>query len=1185
MKQTILLWLMLAIYSAWNTAYAEPDDSSEEEEEYYTSDNADNSFSSEEWNDYYFPDDEPSDDGYTDDGESDDDATDDKSDDSVADVTTDDGENGSNVSTSGKTPATEMDGKTTDNKESTTATETAASKDVNSDKANSTNATQPTNNTATTPNSNTTTSDKGDTKPAVTQPTNNTTTTPNSNTTTSSTEASNSATTGQPVTETSKESVSSTEASNSATTGQPVTETSKDSVDTVANSETATTETKVEDDDVENTESSVADKDSDDAASDAKDDEIVADEDNAIEDDEIITDDESIADVDNEIIADDESIVNVDNEIITDDEENTGDTEEAIDATAVTDLTMPIEHKVETGPSQVITIDIRKYYDPVLDPKKILTLQRAANGIVINNQDGTLTYLPNKDFVGVDTILYTVTDAAGNVTDATVKVSVKREAIAEPVPAACQIYMVHDQDVDDTQILALDPSTVEHQMATKIGPVYNGLDIEGLGIEPASRLLYAISGSGSVLTRRFSPNRFDGYLYQVNPQTGALIAVGDTGYSEVSALAFHPDGTLWAWSNGGLKNGSKRGGLIRLDLKTAKGELLMPSPLSAEKKIEGLAWNVDGTQLYASEDTTLWVFDGKDFQKQCQQLPGDLEALETLADNMLLFVVHQQMKSTVYVYDPNRCEIVLDRPVRTVDNYEDVEGIAWPITCQSATVDLSQWEITFDSDLTTESEEATVNSEEVVCETKAQWLEVTGKVKLDPPASQAFFETYWQLIDSEAEKDACPPKDKAANLASSQSEDCRLISYPTRLISGDNVEFRIKGWWPGFADKKTSSVETLYGVRLYDNKRNLLATQSVTRVGGTSLCAGEASEEETLTCTDKKGKPIKGKNCPATEETEDTTCLDAHGKPQKDEKCDAALAEKDKLETPTDCVDAQGKPAKNCADTKATDSECGEKGKDCLTEVEEVTDDSKEAVPQAALNAPALKRFFNELGADLVRIDQDGQITVTVGDYLYQGFLSYSLPDDTAEGGKVTLTPAGDANDDGYPDFAVTYSNGQVQMLFYLGFSEKGAKDEQPTEGDKEGKADESVKDDKADKEESAKDNSSAKDDKADKEESAKDNSSAKDDKADKEESAKDNSEKESAKADKESSKDNKESAREDNKANDSKESAKADEKSSASENSNATNEDKPSETSAVVESPVVVESATPSPTEDTSDE
>ncbi len=61
--------------------------------------------------------------------------------------------------------------------------------------------------------------------------------------------------------------------------------------------------------------------------------------------------------------------------------------------------------------------------DPDGDPLTVVSAT-AANGNVVRNPDGTLTYTPNADFNGTDTITYTISDGQGGTATATVTVTV-----------------------------------------------------------------------------------------------------------------------------------------------------------------------------------------------------------------------------------------------------------------------------------------------------------------------------------------------------------------------------------------------------------------------------------------------------------------------------------------------------------------------------------------------------------------------------------------------------------------------------------------------------------------------------------------------------------------------------------------------------------------------------------------
>ena len=76
-----------------------------------------------------------------------------------------------------------------------------------------------------------------------------------------------------------------------------------------------------------------------------------------------------------------------------------------------------------------VTIDVlANDSDPDGDDLTVQSFTQPANGSVIENADGTLTYTPNAGFEGEDTFTYTITDGNGGTDTATVKVEVDQNA-------------------------------------------------------------------------------------------------------------------------------------------------------------------------------------------------------------------------------------------------------------------------------------------------------------------------------------------------------------------------------------------------------------------------------------------------------------------------------------------------------------------------------------------------------------------------------------------------------------------------------------------------------------------------------------------------------------------------------------------------------------------------------------
>jgi len=256
--------------------------------------------------------------------------------------------------------------------------------------------------------------------------------------------------------------------------------------------------------------------------------------------------------------------------------------------------------------------------------------------------------------------------------------------------ATCQLYAVHDDGLNDSQLFTVNPDTLE---VNALGEIYENHDIEALDIHPQTGELFAASGDNT-------PNK--GYLYQVNKANGQLTNIGPTGCKEVDALSFHPNGTLWGWA--------QDCGLLTIDTGTGKATVILPHN---QVEVEDITWNTDGTILYGVENlhgghhpdshgedednsakdrdfdqgVKLWSYDYPSgaINSVCDDLTQsqrEIEALETLPDNNLLFGFHgSDGILNAGVVDVQNCQLLAQETLPTVP-YNDVEGIAWS-TCNT----------------------------------------------------------------------------------------------------------------------------------------------------------------------------------------------------------------------------------------------------------------------------------------------------------------------------------------------------------------------------------------------------------------------------------------------------------------------------------------------------------------------
>ncbi|MDY6992751.1 MAG: RCC1 domain-containing protein, partial [Pseudomonadota bacterium] len=102
-------------------------------------------------------------------------------------------------------------------------------------------------------------------------------------------------------------------------------------------------------------------------------------------------------------------------------------------------------------------------------------------------------------------------------------------------PTACLIYGIHDDD-NTTQFFIINSGSSELYPRSQLE---THLDIQALDSHPVTNQLYAASGHNTD-----NP----GYLYEVRNGAQDILEVGESGFESIEALAFHPDGTLWGWS-------------------------------------------------------------------------------------------------------------------------------------------------------------------------------------------------------------------------------------------------------------------------------------------------------------------------------------------------------------------------------------------------------------------------------------------------------------------------------------------------------------------------------------------------------------------------------------------------------------------------------------------------------------
>jgi hypothetical protein len=435
----------------------------------------------------------------------------------------------------------------------------------------------------------------------------------------------------------------------------------------------------------------------------------------------------------------------------------------------------------------------------------VLSIEGSKNSHVTDNKNGTLSYIPNKDFTsGVDTLSMTYQTPEGNTASAIIKARMECKEVLKP--AACRIYISHNSGYGNTQFLTLDP---EARKAVTLGPLYKGYDIEGLAFNPKNRLLYGLSGG------IFAPKGYRGELYLVDPATGGLSMVGNTGFPRVYGLTARSDGSLWAWAH--TVTAAKPGGILQIDSDTGISSLKFTSTM----KIDHLAWSSDGKTLYGGRSKNLWAwkYEGGEFkpvipkgattqQPICKNLPTELEGLAPLQGNMLLYGERATKNSDnrLMVFNPLTCKVVLTHSFVNPDFGKEktqldqsMEGIVWADDCQPdpkvATAEIQQF------------------NDVEVCDADAGWQVATGKVQLKPSDSKAYVKTSWSIMSPSAAQ--CPTETEG------KTAPCESAYSSSQLVGHDEL-FSVNVWWPGVSGK---NVKVAVSVQVQDMEGNLLSEE------------------------------------------------------------------------------------------------------------------------------------------------------------------------------------------------------------------------------------------------------------------------------------------------------------------------------------------------------------------------
>ncbi len=243
----------------------------------------------------------------------------------------------------------------------------------------------------------------------------------------------------------------------------------------------------------------------------------------------------------------------------------------------------------------------------------------------------------------------------------------------------CRLYGVHDQGARDSELFFVDLQSMEFQ---PLGPKYKNYDIEGMDVHPTTGELYAVGGDTLA---------DGGPVYQINPQTGELTELGQTGFGDQLGASFRPgDNSFWIVVEKEKDEGNGVH-LVTVDVADVAQNAIR---VSLDEAVEAIAWNYNGSRLYAAADYYLYEVDLQTGalqqlcieNKQGKAFPGKVEGLEFRPDGVLMGSIHKGNGLNLFTFDLDTCSVV-DTNVYNVA-YNDVESFTFDTaTCAPADSD------------------------------------------------------------------------------------------------------------------------------------------------------------------------------------------------------------------------------------------------------------------------------------------------------------------------------------------------------------------------------------------------------------------------------------------------------------------------------------------------------------------
>ncbi|EDN69489.1 secreted protein [Beggiatoa sp. PS] len=235
---------------------------------------------------------------------------------------------------------------------------------------------------------------------------------------------------------------------------------------------------------------------------------------------------------------------------------------------------------------------------------------------------------------------------------------------------------------NQSQIFMIEPTN--NFVVKPLNQKNNNHNLNSLALSPTGKL-YAISSN--------NPKNTDskGQIYQIDTKSGLLSEVCQIAHNdEVSAIAFHRDGSLWAWIKGQK--------LVKVDkINPNEKTCTITTQLPINYNIKDISWNKEGTRIYAAHTTNnvvktdIWACDYHPTENQLKPstcmtvctIDEPVEAIEMLPNGKLMFSLHKSENWSLHALDIDTCQVDISLGINTIQadgsSYNQIESVVFDL--------------------------------------------------------------------------------------------------------------------------------------------------------------------------------------------------------------------------------------------------------------------------------------------------------------------------------------------------------------------------------------------------------------------------------------------------------------------------------------------------------------------------